>query len=162
MKRLAFALLLLSCAVHTATAQGTIFLVRHAEKAQANSSKPDDPELSEPGQLRAESLRNMLKDAALTAIFATEFKRTQQTASAVASAAGIPLEIVPAKDTPALIEKLKGIRGNALVVGHSNTIPEVIRALGVSVPITIEDSAYDNLFIVTTGSSPQFIRLHYR
>lgn len=136
--------------------------MRHAEKALGAGAETKDPELSEIGLARAESLRSLLKDAGISAVFATAFKRTQQTAASVANAAGIPLTTVAAQETPALIAKLKEVGGNVLVVGHSNTLPEIIKALGVTSEITIEESAYDNLFLVIMSSPPQLIHLHYR
>ncbi|MEP6685335.1 MAG: histidine phosphatase family protein [Verrucomicrobiota bacterium] len=153
----------------TALAQAeppTIFIVRHAERADAASGSPatmpSDPDLSEAGRVRAESLGSALKDAAITAIYVTEYKRTQQTAAPLAKATGISVTIAPAKETGALIAKLRSSRGNALVIGHSNTLPEIIKALGVSTPVTIPDSEYDNLFVVTPGSPARLIHLHYQ
>jgi hypothetical protein len=60
------------------------------------------------------------------------------------------------------MQALNAATGNVLVVGHSNTVPAVIKQLGVTVPVTIGESDYDNLFIVTTGAEPRMIRLHFR
>src|ERR1700720_2165791 len=103
MKQAAFCFLLLSALVATATVQSTIFIVRHAEKADATK----DSDLSEAGRARAEALAKMLKDAKINAIYATEFKRTQQTAAPLAKALGITVMTVPAKDNTALIAKLR-------------------------------------------------------
>jgi broad specificity phosphatase PhoE len=121
--------------VSTAAAQSTIFLVRHAEKAGG-----DDPDLTEAGRARAESLATVLKDAGITAIYTSEVKRTQQTAAPLAKALRVEPTIVAIKDRAALVAKLQGSSGNALVVGHSNTIPEIIRR----------------------SASPRLIQLHYR
>jgi broad specificity phosphatase PhoE len=109
-KRLGFYFLLLSAFLSTATAQSTIFIVRHAEKADATK----DPDLSEAGRARAEALAKTLRDANITAIYATEFKRTQQTAAPLAKILGITVTILPAKDNAALIAKLRASTGNAL------------------------------------------------
>ncbi|MFN2507492.1 MAG: histidine phosphatase family protein [Chthoniobacterales bacterium] len=162
MRLLLLAILCMGCAAVRGHAQPVVFLVRHAEKAAQATGDSDNPSLSDLGHVRAESLRKTLKDAGITAVFATEFKRTQQTADAVAITAAIPLIIVPANDTAALISKLKQARGNALVVGHSNTLPEIIKALGVTVPVTVDENAYDDLFLVVMSSPPQLVRLHYR
>ena len=150
----------------TASAQNTIFVVRHAERADAGSgSSPmmaSDPDLSDAGKARAESLAAALKDAGITAIYTTEYKRTKQTAEPLAKALGIQATAVPARDMPALIEKLKTGTGNALVIGHSNTVGEVIAALGVTEPVKLADNDYDNLFVVVRGSKPTLVRLHFR
>jgi len=157
-KRLGFYFLLLSAFLSTATAQSTIFIVRHAEKADATK----DPDLSEVGRARAEALAKMLKDANITAIYATEFKRTQQTAAPLAKALSITITTLPAKDNAALIAKLRTSTGNALVVGHGDTIPDLIKALGMSDPINVAENDYDNLFAVVLDQKPHLIRLHYR
>jgi phosphohistidine phosphatase SixA len=158
--------LFLGCLIAVTQAEPpTIFLVRHAERADASSESPaakaNDPDLSEAGRLRAESLGRALRDAAITAIYVTEYKRTQQTAAPLAKATGIAVTVVPAKETGALLAKLRNCIGSALVIGHSNTVPETIKALGVPKPVTITDSEYDNLFVLTPGSPARLIRLRY-
>ena len=156
-KRFVFCCLLLSVLVATATAQSTIFIVRHAERA--DSSK--DSDLSEGGRARAEALAKMLKDKNITAIYTTEFKRTQQTAVPLAKSLGIAVTTLPAKDNAPLVAKLRSLNGNALVVGHGNTIPDLIKALGISEPINIGENDYDNLFEIVLEENPKLIRLHY-
>ena len=147
-------------------AQSTVFLVRHAERADTQPGESPamgaDPDLSKAGRARAESLATALKDAKITAIFATEFKRTQQTAAPLSKALGITVTTVTSKDTPQLLKKIQASKGNVLVVGHSNSVPDVIKGLGVSTPVTIGDDEFDNLFLVSRGSSPALLRLHYR
>jgi phosphohistidine phosphatase SixA len=148
-----------------AAAQGqTVFLVRHAERADSTpgTSPVADPDLSEAGRARAESLAVALKDAKITAIYVTEFKRTQQTAAPLAKALGLTVKIVTSKSTTDLVKQLKAGKGNALVVGHSNTVPDVIKGLGVTTLVTIGDDEFDNLFLVSTSTHPSVLRLHYR
>lgn len=135
MKRLVLVLLLLGLLVSTTVAQSTIFIVRHAEKVE---SADKDPDLSEAGRARADSLAKLLKDAEIKAIYTTEFKRTQQTAAPLAQALGIEAKIASANATD-LGAKLRAGAANALVVGHSNTIPDLVKELGVTTPIKIED-----------------------
>jgi broad specificity phosphatase PhoE len=157
-KRFIFGCLLLSVLVAAATAQSTILIVRHAEKADSSN----DSDLSETGRARAEALAKMLKDKNIAAIYTTEFKRTQQTAGPLAKALGITVTPLPAKDNAALVAKLRTLKGNALVVGHGNTIPDLIKALGISEPINIGENDYDNLFEIVLEEKPKLIRLHYR
>lgn len=158
MKRCLPVLFLWMLFVPVVGAQSTIFLVRHAEKAQDGGK---DPALSQAGVARAEMLRKILSDAGITAIYATEFKRTQQTAAPLAKALGINLTTVPATDKALLVSKLRDRMENALVVGHGNTIPDLIKALGLATPINIGENDYDNLFIVTLDEKPRLVRLHY-
>jgi broad specificity phosphatase PhoE len=149
--------LFLSLLLGTASAQTSIFIVRHAEKADATK----DTSLSETGRARAEALSKMLRDANITAIYTTEFKRTQETAAPLATALGINPTNLAAKDTAALAEKLRTAHGNVMVVGHGNTIPDLIKALGITEPISISESDYDELFVVILAEKPQLLRLHY-
>lgn len=141
-------------------AEPTVFLVRHAEKAQGGDTK--DPDLSEAGRARAETLAAVVKDVGITAIFATEYKRTQQTAEPLARLTKIPVTVVPAKDTPALVAKLKQVIGCALVIGHSNTLPEIIKALGIETAVTINESDYDDIFVAKLDEKPpELLHRHY-
>ena len=103
-----------------------------------------------------------LKDAKITAIFTTEYKRTRDTAQPLATATGIAAAAVDSKDAAGLIARVKASAGNVLVVGHSNTVPDVIKALGVTEPVAIADDQFDNLFVVIRGARPALLRLHYR
>jgi broad specificity phosphatase PhoE len=120
-----------------------------------------DPELSAAGHTRATSLASMLKDARITAIFVTEFRRTRQTAEPLAKQLAIEPTVVSSNDLAALLARLKATSGNALVVGHSNTVPAVLEGLGVQAAITIGED-YDNLFIVTRTPAASLVRLRYR
>ncbi len=156
MKMLALVLSLV-VVVSVASAEPIVVIVRHAEKAD-NS---EDAELSAAGRARAEILSRMLKDANITAIFTSERKRTQQTAELLSKSIGVAPIIVPAKDYSALVSKLRDLKGNALVVGHGNTIPELVKALGVEAPVEIADADYSEIFVVTLDAKPQLMRLHY-
>jgi broad specificity phosphatase PhoE len=156
-KRFLLFCLFFSLFAFAANAQTTIFIVRHAEKADATK----DTDLSEAGRARAEALAKILRDANITAIYTTEFKRTQETAAPLAKALGINPTNLAAKDTGALTEKLRTAHDNALVVGHGNTIPDLIKALGITEPINIAENDYDNLFVVVLAEKPRLLRLHY-
>ena len=157
-KRLVLGCFLVGLAFSSSFSQSTVFIVRHAEKA--DDSK--DPELSEAGRARAEALANMLRDSKISVIYTTEFKRTQQTAAPLAKALGLTVTTLPAENQTALIAKLRTSTATSLVVGHGNTIPDIIKALGITEPVNIPDSDYDNLFVVVLGEKPYLIRLHYR
>lgn len=149
----------------TAVAQQTVFVVRHAERADTQSGASpvggSDPDLSNAGYARAESLAEVLKDAGVRAIFVTEYKRTQQTAAPLAKRLDIQPRTIVAKDTTALVAAIKNTPRGVLVVGHSNSLPEIVKALGVTEAIAIGDNDYDDLFIVSLGERPTLLRLHY-
>ena len=158
-------LLFLLASALPATAQSTVFVVRHAERADAGAAKPDtDPDLSAIGHQRAESLARVLKDAGITAIFVTPLKRTHQTAAPLAKALGLTPIAIAANDTNTLVIQLQQHRGAALVVGHSNTVPVIVKALGVEEAVVIGDTEFDRLLVVVrpTGGKPIFVPLRYQ
>jgi len=165
MKRTAAAacLLILAC-VSSAAGQGAVILVRHAERADSTGSgqmMATDPDLSEEGKRRALRLAQLLKDAQVTAIFTTQYKRTQQTAAPLATALRLEPAVIDSSDPGAVIEKIRAAKENVLVVGHSNSVPELLKRLGVKGEVAIGDEEYDNLFVVTPGAAPSMIRLRY-
>src|SRR5207248_5564353 len=127
MKRLWLILSIFLCVAAAADAVPVIVVVRHTEKASAGGN---DPDLSVAGQKRAEALARILKDSQITTVFVTEFKRTQETAAPTAKEAGLNPIVVPANDVAGMAAKVRALDGNALVVGHGNTIPELMKALG--------------------------------
>jgi broad specificity phosphatase PhoE len=167
MKRLLAALVLTLVFAAPAAAQHTIVLVRHAERADAGMAAPPgaDPDLSPEGRTRASSLARVLAEANITAIFTTELKRTQQTAAPLAQVLKLSTTTVASANIAGLIDQIKLTTGNVLVVGHSNTLPEIIKRLGVTTAVTVRDDQFDDLFVVTTstgGAAPSLLRLHYR
>jgi phosphohistidine phosphatase SixA len=158
MNSLALILSLTLLFAHPTNAAPIVFIVRHAGKAGDGGK---DPDLSPEGQKRADVLASILRDSRITSVFVTEFKRTQQTASPTAKTAHVNPIVVPANDVEQLVGKLRTSDGNALVVGHGNTVPELLKALGVVAPISIPDDDYNEIFAVLTGETPQLLRLHY-
>ena len=153
-----------------ASAQQTIFVVRHAERsdgagmaAPTHSAIPDDPPLSDAGKARAARLATMLRSAGITHVFTTEFKRTRQTAEPLATAQKLKPVMAPAKDVDALVAAIRRTKGTILVVGHSNTVPEVLKKLGVKEEIKIGEQEYDDLFVVVRNASgvATLVRLRY-
>jgi len=164
MKWLTLILLILSVS-NPAAAADLVLLVRHAEKADvaADNMLAKDPGLSPAGLKRAESLPSILKDAKLKAVFSTDYKRTRMTAEPVAKQFGLTIQLYDPKNVADLVSRLKATAGAALVVGHSNTIPEVLKALGIQEEVTIPETEFDHLFIVDRANSadPTFIQLRY-
>jgi len=149
-----------------ATEPTVVILVRHAEKAPAPAN---DPVLDSTGIRRAEMLLEVVRDAKVTAVYTTPYARTRLTAEPVTKELGLTPSVVEIKGgTPVHVKAvadrvLAEQRGRvSLVVGHSNTIPLIVRALGGSAPDQLEDHEYDNLFIVTIPPSGPVITLRAR
>lgn len=137
----------------------TVYLVRHSEKADAPAA---DPPLLEAGTKRAEELARTLGKAGIKAIYTSQFLRTKQTAEPLAKQLGIASMAIPVKmsatnrrelSSEYLAEVVERISsnsgGNVLIVGHSNTVPEIIKALGGDMVPTIDETVFNDLFVVT-------------
>ncbi len=139
-----------------------VFLVRHGEKAPA---PPKDPALSEAGVARANALADLLADAGITHLFASEFERTQKTLAPLAARTGKTVTLVNAGDPAALIAALKALPPGAVAVvaGHSNTLPPLVRGLGGSLSGTettargesLPDTEYGRLMQLILPSGDQ-------
>ena len=140
----------------------TVVLVRHAEKAGPSGDVP----LSEVGLARAAELSRVLAGVKFDAIYTTPYLRTRGTANPVAEKAGLkPVEITTGATYAADMAKIirdKHAGGTVLIVGHSNTTRDVIKALGGDIP-EIVDSQYDDLFVVTLldGKAVNVLPLRY-
>ena len=141
----------------------TVILVRHAEK-KIEPNNPD-PDLSPAGEARAQEVARMFLSANTNAIYATQFKRTQQTVKPLAERTGVGVTILDAGQTDELIKRLQTThRGQTVfIAGHNNTVPAVVSALsGENFPV-LPESEYDNLFIVTVYrfGKAKVLRLKY-
>lgn len=143
-----------------AEAQKMVLVVRHAERADDGSMPGEmlnqtDPELSTAGKARAARLAEMLADSGVTAVYATEYKRTQNTGAPTATKLGLTVQTMGARDTNALVAKLGADHADdiVLVIGHSNTVPGVIQALG-GPTFSLGEDAYGDLyvFVPATGA----------
>jgi broad specificity phosphatase PhoE len=153
-------LLLAALVPSLAFAQKLVIVVRHAERADGGAgagtgamTAQTDPPLSEAGTARAQTLVKTLGDAGITAIYTTEYKRTQDTVKPLAAKLGLTPQTMPARDTAALAAKLKGAHAAdvVLVAAHSNTVPAIIKAFG-GPDVTVPDDQYDTIFIVVPAT----------
>jgi len=155
---------LLLLVVQTAVAQEefkpiTVFLIRHAER---EDEPRQDPPLKKEGIARSQELARLLSSAGIKAIFTSQFTRTKQTAEPLATKLGLtptPFTLksnpsnprqIAAESTAEVTNKILERAGESvLVIGHSNSIPDVIKMLGGDVVPTIDERKFDDLFIVT-------------
>jgi phosphohistidine phosphatase SixA len=144
----------------------TVYLVRHGEKSTIRPEDPD-PDISIDGKRRAKALVDRLGAAGITAIIATQFKRTQETAQPLAAAAKLTTEIVPSGDSSradSMVAAVLRHRGEKiLVVAHSLTITPIIVGLGGPRVPHMCDSEYSILFVMyIPASGPvELKRQHY-
>jgi broad specificity phosphatase PhoE len=127
-----------------------VILVRHAERAPGSG----DPPISETGQARARALADVGKVAGVQVIITTQFQRTKQTAAPLAESLGLTMNTVGTQSDIAkhIAEVAAAVRQHAgktvLVVGHSNTIPAIVGALGGPKLADLCETEYDNLFTI--------------
>jgi len=141
----------------------TVILVRHAEKV-IDPNNPD-VDLSPAGQARAQELVRMFGDTGVNAIYATQYKRTQQTVKPLADKLSLPVTQVNAKNTADLLAQILAQHSGQVIFisGHNNTVPEIIAALGGPTFPVIPETEFDNLYLVSvyrTGKA-KVVKLKY-
>ena len=144
----------------------TVIVVRHAEKADVPGG---DPPLSAAGERRSLALLDALREAGVQAVVTTQLQRTRLTAAPLARALGLEPEVVPVSADVAaharqvaehVLERHAG--RTVVVVGHSNTVPAIVAALGAPAVEAIDESEYDDLFVVQRPATGPARRLHVR
>lgn len=144
-------LLILACCIGCSHAtqpdsQYSLYLVRHAEK-QADGTK--DPDLTAQGEQRAEKLAVWLADKNIADVWSSDYQRSRHTAKPSLTNPGLELKLYDPRDLPALASKLRDNQNNALVVGHSNTTPQLAGLLCDCMVAEMDDLEYDLLFVVS-------------
>lgn len=158
-----FRTLLILLLVSGTSCSSTYYIVRHAEKeAPANVMTSDVP-LSAAGKERAEALREALVGKNIRQIYSTNYVRTRGTAQPLSAATGVAIETYNPGDSSFMV-RLKGVRkGNTLVVGHSNTVDDLVNGLtGRKLLQDLPDTQYGDLFVVRKrGKNYQFEVKHF-
>ena len=139
-----------AAAIAPASAQQAVILVRHAEQALVGGMMDGDPPLTEDGTRRAKSLATVLKDSGATAVYATQYVRSQDTAGPIAAALGRQVTLVAKDDLPALAERLRSQHAGetVLVVAHSDTIPALLKLWGHPQPTEIGKTEFNSMWLV--------------
>lgn len=129
----------------------TILITRHCEKGEFSA----DPPLSDRGMRRAEALSLLPQTQSVATVITTQFRRTIETGAQVAVRQGILSRVVNATARPDALQSLadeileSAEHGTVLVVGHSNTVPLIIRQLGGPADIFLTEEDFGDLFILT-------------
>ncbi len=128
----------------------TLFLVRHAEQAPG-----EDPSLNALGYQRAQAIAECMAQAGIQAVWATATRRAHQTALPTASRLGLQIQEYDPSAPEGFAAELIAANQSALVIGHSNTLPALVLALGAAPGSAIEAHEYDRLYLVrpATGES---------
>ena len=131
-----------------AAAADTIYVMRHLQKAAG-----DDPPLTAEGTNNANLVADQLGKAGIEAVFATATRRATQTGEPLAKRVGTTVTPYDPRNVPALVESVKAVPGNVLVVGHSNTVPDLVAAFGGQKPAPLTEADYGTIYVVKTGTS---------
>jgi imidazolonepropionase-like amidohydrolase/phosphohistidine phosphatase SixA len=132
-----------------------IYVIRHLHTPQGER----DPDLLPEGQAAAQQLPAMLGSDRIAAIYVTHFKRTQQTAAAVAARFGLTPIVYDPADTPGLIARVRAGPLPALIVGHSNTVPDIVEQLGGPRPGPLSHPDFGDLWRVEPGGKTTKLRV---
>ena len=126
----------------------TYYVVRHFDTPAGER----DPDLTDTGRARAEKLAAWFKGKKLAAIYVSDYKRTRQTIAPLVASRGMTrVEVYDPSDTPGLVAKVKAVGGPVLVVGHSNTVPDVVEQLGGERPGPLVHEDFGDVWTIAAG-----------
>ncbi len=146
MRRLAILAALLGASPALA---GTVFVTRHYDTPAGER----DPDLTATGQARAAALAKRFAGRKLAAVYVTQFKRTQQTVGPLVARKGITTIVYGPAPSPEFYAQLKAVKGDVLIVGHSNTVPDIVVGVGGERPAPIEHPDFGGLWTVSDGKT---------
>jgi broad specificity phosphatase PhoE len=137
------------CAGFAPPQAAPVYVTRHYDTPAGER----DPDLLPAGKARAERLAKWFKGKKLKAIYVTDFKRTRQTVEPLVKARGIAVQIYDPRDET--IETLADAAGDApvLIVGHSNTVPDLVEGLGAKRPADLKHEDFGDLWTVRGGKA---------
>jgi broad specificity phosphatase PhoE len=134
----------------TAPETPAYYVVRHFDTPAGER----DPDLTDAGKARAAKLAGWFKGRKLAAIYVSDFKRTRQTiAPLVAERGMIEVAVYDPANTPALVARIKAAAGAVLVVGHSNTVPDIVEQLGGERPGPLVHEDFGDVWTIASGKT---------
>ncbi|HEX8063720.1 MAG TPA: phosphoglycerate mutase family protein [Allosphingosinicella sp.] len=133
------------------------YVMRHLQKAEGT-----DPPLSAEGIRNAERLATWFGRDRPTAIYVSTTRRARETAAPLAAKLGVAMKDYDPRDTPGLVARVKAEPGTVLVVGHSNTVPEMVAQLGGARPADLAETDYGDIFKVGRDGTVARLRLERR
>lgn len=130
------------------TSISTFYFIRHAEKDRSNADNVD-PELTQAGLGRAMHWAEILDNVQLDAIYTTDFERTSMTAAPTSVKKDITVQYYNPDEINIEQFKADNLNKKVLVVGHSNTVPDMVnKMIGEDKYSDMDDSDNGSLFIV--------------
>lgn len=128
----------------------TVVLVRHAEK-KLDEPNNQDPDLTPEGVERAQEIGRMFAGAGINGIYATQYKRTQQTVKPLSDRTGVSVTLLDSKQTDQLLLRIQTTYSGQtiFIAGHNTTVPTIVSELSGENYPPIPENEYDNLYIVT-------------
>jgi broad specificity phosphatase PhoE len=152
MRTILFAVILaLLGAAQPATAATPVYIMRHLQKAEGA-----DPPLSPAGAAQAKALASVLGGGGITAIFATQTQRAMETAAPLAKRLGLTVTPYDPSAPERLVEAVRAVHGAVLIIGHSNTVPDLVTRFGGAPAPVIGDGDYGTIFVVDPAT--HFVR----
>lgn len=139
---------LAACATGSAPPEPHVFVMRHLHKAAGT-----DPGLTPQGEACAASLASFLAGQRLSGIYASTTRRARETAAPVAAASDLTVQDYAPAETAGVAARARAETGSALVVGHSNTVPDIVERLGGTRPGPIDESRYGELWRVSRSGA---------
>ena len=143
------AVLVSAAALASRPSPPTFYVMRHLDTPEGER----DPDLTAGGAARAQALVHWFHGKKLTAIYVSDYKRTRQTAGPIAADRGVTVKTYDPRDTPALVAMLKAEPGPVLVVGHSNTVPDIVEQLGGTRPGPLAHPDFGDIWTVAGGKT---------
>lgn len=157
-----YRLLLILTVVISSSCSSTIYIVRHAEKeAQTGSMMSSDVPLTADGSARAEALKEKLAGK-VALIYSTKTRRTIATGTPLAQSVGAEIKIYDHRNTT-LLDSLAQIKKNILLVGHSNTVDDLVNFfMKQNILQDLPETEYGDLFILKRkGNKFSYQRSHF-
>lgn len=150
-------LALAGCATMAPPAPPATYVMRHLNTPAGER----DPDLLPEGARVAALLPAWFEHerARPVAIYVSDYKRTRQTAGPLAARLGLQLTLYDPADTPALIARVRAEPGPVLIVGHSNTVPDIVAALGGTRPAPLVHEDFGDIWRVQSGGASERMRI---
>ena len=142
--------LLVSSSDLSAEEARNIYLVRHAEK-QLDGTR--DPSLTEEGSLRATNISKQLQNENISSIYSTNYKRTKQTALPLSKRLKIDLTLYNPNQLKDFAKQVLLGKDNILIVGHSDTTPQLVELLGGDSHGSMAETVYDRIYLIVIKGS---------